>query len=74
MVQKFNIPLCKLGQNGPLLPALGLGCMIMLPSIYGNNAALKNVILHDLDVEKNDKNIASGLATLFRSIEHGCTF
>ncbi|KAI9599620.1 aldo/keto reductase [Syncephalis fuscata] len=73
-MSSFNIVKRQLGQNGPILPAIGLGCMGMSPGIYGNNTALANVSLADLPVDVNDETTASALATLTRAFEAGCTF
>ncbi|KAI9599612.1 oxidoreductase [Syncephalis fuscata] len=70
----FNIPKRQLGKNGPLLPAIGLGCMGMSPGSYGNNKVYSNISLADLPVDVNDETTASALATLTRAFEAGCTF
>ncbi|KAI9596750.1 aldo/keto reductase [Syncephalis fuscata] len=71
MHQQSPNALRQFGRNGPMLSAVGLGCMTMSPSVenYKKDAAVN---LQDLPVDLNDKNTASGLATLSHAKEINC--
>ncbi|KAI9599618.1 aldo/keto reductase [Syncephalis fuscata] len=71
-MSSFNIVKRQLGQNGPILPAIGLGCMGMSPGFYGNKATLANVSPKDILIDEDNADITSALATLTRAVEDGC--